>query len=181
MNKVSVQKLNECFNIFGDDFILVDDNYEPCFYCSFVGEKHPLFGIPKTEEQKKHQSQMIKLWRKNVSEEKKQIIRDNLRNAIKSQWDLLTPEERKVARNWNPNPRRGKDNPMYGKQSASRGKIWITNGETNKMVNPNEIPEGWYKGRVNVISSGGKRRLSNLTTQRNKNGELGWSCRNLGP
>ena len=181
MNKVSLQSLNECFNISGEDFIWVDDNYEPCSYCSFVGENHPLFGIAKTEEQKKHQSQTIKLWWKNVSEEKKQIMKDNLRNAIKSQWDLLTPEERKVSRNWNPNPRKGKDHPMYGKQPVSSGKIWITNGETNKMVNPNEIPQGWYKGRVNVISDSGKQRLSNLTTQRNKNGELGWNCRNLGP
>jgi len=28
MNKVSVQSLNECFNVSGDDFIWTDDNYE---------------------------------------------------------------------------------------------------------------------------------------------------------
>jgi hypothetical protein len=178
MKKVRVQSLNEYFNVSGEDFIWVDDSdYEPCSYCSFSGEKHPQFGVNKTDEQKKHQSEMIKMWWKNVSEDKKKLMRDNLSSAIKSQWDLLTPEERKVSRKWKPNPRKSKDNPMYGKRSASKGKIWITNGETNKMVNPNEISEGWYKGRVNVISNEGKKRLKDLTSERNRNGELGWTVR----
>jgi len=32
MNKVSVQSLNECFNVSGEDFIWIDDDYEQPFY-----------------------------------------------------------------------------------------------------------------------------------------------------
>jgi hypothetical protein len=73
----------------------------------------------------------------------------------------------------------GENNHRWGKISAQRGKIWVTDGLKNMMVFPDNIPEGWYKGRVNVLSDDGKKRLSNLTAKRNKNGELGWTVRNL--
>ena len=177
MNKVSVQSLNECFNIPGEDFIWVDDDYEPCSYCSFVGEKHPQFGIAKTKEQKEHQSKMIKKWWKNLTDEEKKTISKNRAKSVKKYWEDYTDDERKELRNWSPSKKCGKENHRYGKQSASKGKIWITNGEVNKMINPDEIPEGWYRGRVNVISNQGKERLKNLTSQRNRNGELGWTVR----
>jgi hypothetical protein len=177
MNKVSVQSLNECFNISGEDFILVGDDYEPCSYCSFVGEKHPQFGIAKTKEQKEHQSKMIEKWWKSLTDEEKESISKKRAKSIKEYWKSYTDDERKLLRNWSSPKKYGIENHRYGKQSASKGKIWITNGDTNKMVAPDEIPEGWHKGRVNVVSAEGKERLKNLTSQRNKNGELGWTVR----
>lgn len=177
MDKVSVQSLNECFNISGEDFIWVDDDYEPCSYCSFVGEKHPQFGIAKTKEQKEHQSKMIENWWKSLTDDEKKSISKKRAKSIKEYWKNYTDDERKLLRNWSPSKKYGKENHMYGRESASKGKIWITDGENNKMTNQNEIPEGWYKGRVNVISNQGKERLRNLTSQRNKNGELGWTVR----
>ena len=141
-------------------------------YSPFVGEKHSQFGIPKTDRQKKHQSEKIKKWWQDMSTTDREEMGKRISSGVKSQWDSLTKEERKTSRNWKPNPRPGKYNPMYGKPSAVRGKIWVTDGENNKMVNVDEIPEGWYKGRVNVISAEGKEKLSNLTTQRNKERKL---------
>lgn len=50
---------------------------------------------------------------------------------------------------------KGKDHPAYGNKltdeqrlklsNAKRGKIKVTNGTENKMVNPNEIPEGFTR------------------------------------
>jgi hypothetical protein len=34
------------------------------------------------------------------------------------------------------------------KPPISKGKMWVTNGVKSKFVFPNEVPEGWWKGRV---------------------------------
>ena len=180
MKELNVQMLNECFNVNGLNYLTEDPaSYRILRYPSSVGNNHPLWGTHKTQEQRQKQSEIMIEWWKNVSDNKREKMKNNLSKVIKSQWELLTSEERKTARKWKSNPKSGKDNPMYGKSSAVKGKVWITNGKDNMMVNPNKIPDGWYKGRVNVVSDDGKERLRHLTAQRNTNGELGWTAKKL--
>jgi len=37
------------------------------------------------------------------------------------------------------------------KKSEVKGKVWINNGESHKMVFPDMIPDGWKKGKLSVI------------------------------
>lgn len=57
---------------------------------------------------------------------------------MEDDYELLSPQEMNI-----PPP--------------NKGKIWITNGTDNKMVKCDEIPDGWYRGRVNVHSEEGKK------------------------
>jgi hypothetical protein len=148
MQILDVRSINAVLCIDGPDFIVDDENYEITSVPTFVGENHPLWGTTRTKEQKQHQSKVIINWWQNASDNKKELMKNNLINAIKSQWELLTPEERKTSRKWKTTPKYGENNPNYGKVSANRGKVWITNGQDNKLVNMNEIPEGWWKGRT---------------------------------
>jgi len=52
MNKVSVQALNECFNVSGEDFILVDDSDYVIFQEPLRGELHFRYGTKWTEEER---------------------------------------------------------------------------------------------------------------------------------
>jgi hypothetical protein len=147
--ELDCSRLNAIFGVDGDNILHVDeDNYEHISHHTFLGEKHPLWGTHRTEEQKKRQSEVISNWWETAPTSKKESMRYNLSKTIKSQWDLLTPEERKKARNWKATPKHGKNNPNYGKVSANRGKIWITNGTDNKLVNIDYLPDGWWKGRT---------------------------------
>lgn len=94
-------------------------------------------------------------------------------------WIIEDPSSYTVERTGPSYDMRGKNNHRWGKVSSQKGKIWVTNGESNMMTFPDNVPEGWYKGRVNVLSADGKKRLSKITTKRNRNGELGWTVRNL--
>lgn len=38
-----------------------------------------------------------------------------------------------------------------GQQSVNKGRIWVNNGVVNKMVYPNEIPEGFVKGMLRNV------------------------------
>jgi hypothetical protein len=64
---------------------------------------------------------------------------------------------------------KGEKNPMYGKPSAQRGKIWITDGKNNKMVNQDEIPKGWHSGRTGVHSKNSKESLKQIMGKNNPN------------
>jgi hypothetical protein len=64
---------------------------------------------------------------------------------------------------------RGERNPMWRKPSAQRGKIWITNNTENKMVFPDQIPEGWYSGRTKVHNESGKESLKQKMRKDNPN------------
>lgn len=52
MNKVSVQKLNECFNLSGEDFIWIDDSGYDVFQEPLRGELHFRYGTKWTEEER---------------------------------------------------------------------------------------------------------------------------------
>ena len=59
-----------------------------------------------------------------------------------------------------PGPRystRGKNNHRYGKTPPTKNMIWVTNGSENKMISPNKIEDGWYRGRINVHSENGRK------------------------
>ena len=44
-----------------------------------------------------------------------------------------------------------KENRKIGTKNSQFGTMWITDGTTNRKVkNLDSIPDGWYKGRVNV-------------------------------
>ena len=88
MNKISVQSLNECFNVDGPNFMWMDD----------------------------------------------------------SDFEIISPINL-------PNP--------------NLDKIWITNGIESMMIEGNEIPEGWYKGRAFKFSKKG--RAANLKQLRENN------------
>lgn len=62
---------------------------------------------------------------------------------------------------------RGKNNHRYGKTPPTKDMVWVTNGKENKMIFPNELEEGWYRGRVNVHSEEGKK--SNLKQLKENN------------
>jgi hypothetical protein len=148
MQILDVTNINAALCIDGPQIIVDDENYEITSVPTFVGKNHPLWGTNRTEKQKQHQSEVISNWWQNVSDNKKELMRNNLSNVIKSQWELLTPEERKTARKWKTTPKHGKNNPNYGKASSNRGKVWITNGKDNKLINVSEMPSGWRKGRT---------------------------------
>jgi hypothetical protein len=149
MKRINVQSLNECLGIDGPNFIIDDQNcIEELTSSNFIGNKHPLYGTNRTEEQKQNQSETIRNWWKSISEDKKEEMRKNSVKVISSQWSSLTSEERKTARNWKVTPKNGKNNPNYGKVSANRGKVWITNGTDNKLVNIDYLTNGWWKGRT---------------------------------
>ena len=52
MNRVSVQSLNECFNVSGEDFIAWDDDYD-VFQEPIRGEGHIRYGIKWTPDERK--------------------------------------------------------------------------------------------------------------------------------
>jgi hypothetical protein len=54
MNNVSVQSLNECFNVSGEDFIAWDDNYDT-FQEPLRGESHIRYGTKWTVEERESQ------------------------------------------------------------------------------------------------------------------------------
>lgn len=60
---------------------------------------------------------------------------------------------------------RGKNNPRYGKPSTQRGKIWVTDGKSNRMVY--DVPEGWTIGRTNVQSNKEQFRQQGLNNNSN--------------
>tara|TARA_R110000868_G_scaffold4750_3_gene29382 strand:+ start:1850 stop:2536 length:687 start_codon:yes stop_codon:yes gene_type:complete len=71
-----------------------------------------------------------------------------------------------------PGPRysiRGEKNHRYGKSPLTKGKIWVNNGTDNKMIFPNEIEDGWCKGRVNVHSKEGRERNLKQLKENNPN------------
>ena len=39
-------------------------------------------------------------------------------------------------------------NKKIGNKNGSYGSFWITNGKDNKRIKDQEIPKGWWKGRV---------------------------------
>jgi len=55
MNKVSVQSLNECFNVSGKDFIWIDDNECDVFQEPLRGENHFRYGTKWTLEERELQ------------------------------------------------------------------------------------------------------------------------------
>jgi hypothetical protein len=71
-----------------------------------------------------------------------------------------------------PGPRystRGKNNHRYSKSPITKDKIWVTNGSENKMIFPNELEEGWYRGRVNVHTEEGKDKILKQLKNNNPN------------
>jgi hypothetical protein len=75
-------------------------------------------------------------------------------------------------RGGSPGPRystRGEKNHRYGKTPITKDKIWVTNGIDNKMIFPNEIEDGWCKGRVNVHSEDGKDKILKQLNENNPN------------
>lgn len=60
---------------------------------------------------------------------------------------------------------RGKNNPRYGKPSTHRGKIWVTDGKSNRMVY--DVPAGWTIGRVNVQTNKEQFRQQGLNNNNN--------------
>jgi len=47
----------------------------------------------------------------------------------------------------------GKNNPMYGRSAIKEKNLkWYTNGLENKFIPENTQPNGWFRGRVKVIS-----------------------------
>lgn len=47
-------------------------------------------------------------------------------------------------RNLTPEQRKRKSDAKLGVKNGMTGKIWVTNGETRKVVSPNQIPNGFY-------------------------------------
>ena len=84
-------------------------------------------------------------------------------------WIIDDPNSYTVERTGPSYDMNGRNNPMWGKTSAQKGKVWITDGKTNVMVFPNNIPEGWYKGRVNVLSDAGKKKCLKHLKENNPN------------
>ena len=102
MNKVSVQALNECFNISGEDFILIDDNYE------IISVPPPL-----SEEVKKAIS--VALMRNKNGKGNAGIVRTEenkkkIRDSVKKLW-----KSGAYANKINGH-KKGKDNPWYGRK-----------------------------------------------------------------
>lgn len=63
---------------------------------------------------------------------------------------------------------------MIKNKNSQYGTMWITNGTKNKKIKKDDvIPEGWYKGRVNVHPDGFKKHLVNkkvnYNTEQRKN------------
>jgi hypothetical protein len=55
----------------------------------------------------------------------------------------------------------GENNPAYGKNYAN-GKVWVTDGNTERFVLEEETPKGWRRGRISkpTISDEDKKRRS---------------------
>ena len=62
----------------------------------------------------------------------------------------------------------------FNVDAPNKGRFWITDGQTSKMIK-GAIPDGWVKGRGKVLSEEGKRKISKLTAERNRNGQMGWT------
>jgi hypothetical protein len=61
------------------------------------------------------------------------------------------------------------NNPFKGKPSNIAGRIWITNGNKNRCIDPNDaVPEGWRKGRSIVLTEEGRARKSATTASSNR-------------
>ncbi len=103
MNKVSVQSLNECFNISGDNFIWIDDDYE-----------QPLFNQP---------------WNKGKSglyqhrEETLEIMSKNQRGKNNTFYGKTHSEKMKCI--WRES-RKGCTNSFYGKTHTEEANKKIT-------------------------------------------------------
>jgi len=64
---------------------------------------------------------------------------------------------------------RGEKNHRYGKSPLTKGKIWVTNGIENKMIFPNELEDGWYRGRIKVHVDEGKEKVLKQLRENNPN------------
>jgi hypothetical protein len=64
---------------------------------------------------------------------------------------------------------RGEKNHRYGKTPITKDKIWVNDGNDNKMIFVNEMEDGWYKGRVNVHSKEGRERNLKQLKENNPN------------
>lgn len=104
MNKVSVQSLNECFNVSGEDFIWVDEDYE-------IISVPP----PQSEEVKKAISIALKgntNGRGNSGLVRTEENKEKIRDSVKKLWESGRYDNKK--RDYN----KGKDNPWYGKKHS---------------------------------------------------------------
>ena len=53
--------------------------------------------------------------------------------------------------------------------NANKGKVWVTDGTDNMMVEPDDIPDGWYKGRTKVHTEEGLKKIKDRLKNRNPN------------
>ena len=121
----------------------------------------------KTEEGERARRLMCSEYMKNriISEETKEKMRQGVGR-------LHTPEVyAKRSKTMT-----GEGNHFYGKTHTEENKevisqrakeqwektkyIWVNNGESNRRVDPNNIPEGFVKGRYHKGNLGGSRRSS---------------------
>ena len=58
---------------------------------------------------------------------------------------------------------------VYKCPVGTKGKIWVTNGTDNKMVESDDIPDGWYKGRTKVHDEEGLKKIKDQLKTRNPN------------
>jgi hypothetical protein len=102
MNKVSVQALNECFNVSGEDFIWIDDDYE-------ILSSPP----PFPEEVKQAISAALKgnkNGKGNVGKARTEENKEKIRDAIKKLWESGSYKNKTNGH------KKGKDNPWYGRR-----------------------------------------------------------------
>ena len=104
MNKVSVKSLNECFNVSGEDFMLIDDNYE------VISSR-----IPHSEELKKAISDALKgntNGKGNAGKTRSKELKERISNSLKKQWECGKFSNRINGH------KKGKENAWYGRKHS---------------------------------------------------------------
>jgi hypothetical protein len=85
------------------------------------------------------------------------IDKNKLNNSLSNLIYLTISEHMKLHRSGKPSPNKGKKFPTITKSMSgntnTRDRIWVNNGVINKMVYPNEIPEGFVKGQLKKRSN----------------------------
>lgn len=114
-----------------------------------TGQNNPFYGRTHTTETKKKISRLGKY---HTEESRKQMSESKKGKKIGSDNPMFGKVHPKEWRDAHSKKLSGDNHFNFGKPSFVKGRVWINNSKTSKMVDPNILTEfldnGWVKGRL---------------------------------
>ena len=143
---------------YGDGILSVDEEVRSKMSVAKIGKPSPRRGVTLSEDQRTKIS-------RNGTKDRTCVTNGVINKMVKSLEDIpdgwrigrtfaLSPTSRQSridkisGRKASEETRRKLSEARSGEKNHNKGKFYITNGSSNKMIYPNdEIPDGWYRGR----------------------------------